>query len=233
MQEAYRQWSYYEGGTSGYADTGYSAQESALRATFKRLLANLARRGLTGGDLLEIGCGYGYLLDEARMFFDGRVGTEFSPEAADIARTTGADVFIGGIEHIAPERKFDCVVATQVIEHVYEPLSFVKGLAGHTKRGGHIVIATPDIGGVLRRVMGRRWPSFKAPEHVLYFDFRRLSALMQRAGLTNVRRLPHPHAFPLGLIAAKFGLNVPPLLARFSVWVPATTFAVYGRVTNE
>lgn len=233
MQEAYRQSSYYEGGACGYADTSYTAQEPALRATFKRLLQNLGKRGLIGGDLLEIGCGYGYLLDEARSFFDRRVGTEFSPQAAEIARATGADVFVGGIEQLPPERKFDCVVATQVIEHVYEPLSFVKGLAGHTKRGGHIVIATPDIGGVLRRVMGRRWPSFKAPEHVLYFDFRRLSALMQRAGLTNVRRLPHPHAFPLGLITAKFGLTMPPLVARLSVWVPATTVAAYGRVTNE
>ena len=233
MQDVYRQPSYYEGGVCGYADTSYTGQEPALRATFKRLLANLARRGLTGGDLLEIGCGYGYLLDEARSFFDRRVGTDFSPEAADIARTTGADVFIGGIEQIPPKRKFDCVVATQVIEHVYEPLSFVKGLAGHTKPGGYIVVATPDIGGVLRRVMGRRWPSFKVPEHVLYFDFRRLSALMQRAGLTNVRRLPHPHAFPLGLITAKFGLAMPLLLARLKVWVPATTVAAYGRVSNS
>src|SRR2546425_4512799 len=35
MQEAYRQSSYYEGGACGYADTSYTAQESALRATFK------------------------------------------------------------------------------------------------------------------------------------------------------------------------------------------------------
>ena len=50
MQEAYRQSSYYEGGACGYADTSYTAQESALRATFKCLLRNLAERGLTGGD---------------------------------------------------------------------------------------------------------------------------------------------------------------------------------------
>ena len=54
--------------------------------------------GLTGGDLLEIGCGYGYLLDEARAFFERRVGTEFSPQGAEIARATGAEVFVGGIE---------------------------------------------------------------------------------------------------------------------------------------
>src|ERR1700693_2407174 len=61
MQEAYRQSSYYEDGTCGYADTSYTAQESALRATFKRLLLNFAEHGLTGGDLLEIGCSSGLL----------------------------------------------------------------------------------------------------------------------------------------------------------------------------
>jgi SAM-dependent methyltransferase len=232
MQEAYRQSSYYEGGACGYADTSYIAQEPALRTTFKRLLHNLARRRLTGGDLLEIGCGYGYLLDEARLLFDRRVGTEFSPQGAEIARTTGAEVFVGGIEQVPPDVKFDCVIATQVIEHVYQPLPFVKRLASYTRPGGHIVLATPDMGGVLRKLMGRHWPSFKAPEHVLYFDFQTLSPLMRRAGLSDICRLPYPHAFPLGLIAAKFGLALPSLLAPLKVWVPATTVAVYGRVSN-
>ncbi|MGC1323954.1 MAG: class I SAM-dependent methyltransferase [Candidatus Udaeobacter sp.] len=233
MQDVYREPSYYEGGACGYADTSYTAQEQALRATFKQVLRNLAKRGLTGGDLLEIGCGYGYLLDEARSWFDRRVGTEFSAQGAEIAGKTGAEVFVGGIEQVPPERNFDCVIATQVIEHVYEPLTFIRQLASHTKRGGHIVVATPDIGGVLRRAMGRRWPSFKAPEHVVYFDFRTLSMLMQQAGLANLRSLPYPHAFPLGLITAKFGLPMPPLLARLKVWVPATTVAAYGRVSNS
>ena len=232
MQEVYRESSYYEGGACGYADSSYTAQEFALRATFKRLLDNLAKRGLTGGDLLEIGCGYGYLLDEARSFFGRRVGTDFSHEGADIARATGADVFIGGIEQVPSEAKFDCVIGTQLIEHVYEPLSFVERLAGHTKSGRHIILATPDIGGVLRKVMGQRWPSFKVPEHVVYFDYQRLSSLMRRAGLDDVHRLPYPHAFPLGLIAAKFGFTIPPSVRRFKVWVPATTVAAYGRVTN-
>src|SRR6266536_703484 len=195
----------------------------------RRLRHNLAKRGLTGGDLLEIGCGYGYLLDEARLFFNRRVGTEFSPQGAEIARITGAEVFVGGIEQVPPQHKFNCVVATQVIEHVYEPLSFVKRLANRTKPGGHIILATPDIGGALRRVMGLRWPSFKAPEHVVYFDFQTLSSLMRQAGLQGVRRLPYPHAFPFGLIATKFGFTLPPLLAHLKIWVPATTVAAYAR----
>jgi SAM-dependent methyltransferase len=230
--EAYRESSYYEGGACGYADTSYTAQELALRATFKRLLHNLAKRRLTGGDLLEIGCGYGYLLDEARSFFNRRLGTEFSQQGADIARATGAEVFVGGAEQVPLGSKFDCIIATQVIEHVYEPLLFVKQLEAYTKPGSHIVLATPDIGGVLRRLMGRRWPSLKAPEHILYFDYRSLSSLMRRAGLSDIRRLPYPHAFPLSLIAAKFGFKLPPWLGHIKVWVPATTVAAYGRVTK-
>jgi hypothetical protein len=80
--------------------------------------------------------------------------------------------------------------------------------------------------------MGQRWPSFKIPEHVVYFDYQTLSSLMLRADLSDVRRLPYPHAFPSSLIAAKFGFNLPPWLEHFNVWVPATTVAAYGRVRN-
>ena len=232
MQSVYRDLSYFEGGESGYADTSYVEQEASLRATFKCLLRNLAKRGATGGDLLEVGCGYGYLLDEARSVFQRRVGTEFSPQAADRARETGAEVFVGGMEQLPAEAQFDCVLATQVIEHVYDPLSFMKNVVRHVKPGGHVVLATPDIGGALCKAMGRRWPSFKVPEHVIYFDFESLESLMREAGVERVSRMPYPHAFPLGLISAKFGLSLPSVLRRFNVWVPATTVAAHGKVPH-
>lgn len=232
MQAIYREASYYAGGESGYGDTSYRAQERALRATFKRFLQNLVKRNVTGGDLLEVGCGYGYLLDLARPLFSKRTGTEFSSEAAAIARATGADVVVGGVEQLLPGTKFDCILATQVIEHIYDPLPFVKELVSHTKPGGYIVLATPDIGGALRKVMGLRWPSFKAPEHVIYYDFNTLGLLLQQAGLEDVRRIPYPHAFPFSLIASKFGFSLPALLGRLNIWVPATCVAAYGRVPN-
>ncbi len=232
MHQVYRDPSYYEGGSSGYADTSYIDQETSLRATFKSLLRNLDRRGMTGGNLLEVGCGYGYLLDEARLYFRHRTGTEFSEDGAARARATGAEVFVGGIEQLPRDASFDCAVAIQVIEHIYDPIGFVGELATRVKPGGYVVLATPDIGGGLRKLMGRRWPSFKVPEHVVYFDFDSLQRLLAGAGLVEVRRLPYPHAFPLGLVAAKFGLSLPQPLERINVWVPATTVAAYGRVSH-
>jgi SAM-dependent methyltransferase len=233
MQLVYQDPTYYRGGHSGYADTSYFDQEAALRATFKCLLRNLEKRGMTGGDLLEVGSGYGYLLDEARPYFSRRTGTELSPAAAARARETGADVFVGGIEQLSDQLTFDCALAIQVIEHIYDPPTFMRELVRRIKPGGYVLLATPDIGGALRKMMGRSWPSFKVPEHVVYFDFNTLRWLMTEAGLTDITRLPYPHAFPLGLIAAKFDLSLPRALSRLNLWVPATTITTYGRVSHD
>lgn len=230
MRQFYEQDNYFEGGESGYSDTSYSDQEAALRATFKRLMQNLEKRNLTGGSLLEIGCGYGYLLGEAKGYFDYRAGTEFSPEGVRQASTKADVVYQGGVEQLPAESRFDCVLATHVIEHVYQPLEFVKKLASHANPGGTIILAAPDMGGMLRKTMGRRWASFKVPEHVLYFDASTLSSVMSDAGLTGLKVLPYPHAFPLGLIASKLHLPSPAAVRQLNIWVPATTIAVYGKV---
>lgn len=233
LQLAYRDASYYGGGDSGYSDSSYSVQEGSLRATFRRFLRMLATRGMAGGDLLEIGCGYGYLLDEARGLFKSRAGTDYSTEAAAAARSTGAEVYVGGVEQLPADARFDCVIATQVIEHVYDPWSFVDQLTRRSRPGGHICLATPNYGGALRKLMGKRWPSFKVPEHVVYFDVRTLGMLLQQAGLRQVRPIPYLHAFPLELIARKFGVRVPGRAGRVTVWIPASTIAMCGKLADE
>ncbi|MBA2605615.1 MAG: class I SAM-dependent methyltransferase [Acidobacteriota bacterium] len=233
MRRFYTNDNYFEGGDSGYSDTSYADQERALSATFKRLMRNLHKRKLTGGSLLEVGCGYGYLLEEAKEYFSRRVGTDFSPEGVRLASAKADEVYEGGIEQIPATAKFDCVIATHVIEHVYQPLEFVKQLISHTKPSGTVILAAPDMGGMLRKVMGHRWASFKIPEHVLYFDAATLSELMRQAGLIDIEKLPYLHAFPLALIASKLSLPFPAALGKANVWVPATTVALSGKVTYE
>ncbi|MGI0013053.1 MAG: class I SAM-dependent methyltransferase [Nitrososphaera sp.] len=210
----------------GYGN--YAAQEPALRATFRRLLQALAARGKIGGTLLEIGCGYGYLLDEARPYFSQRVGTDFSDGAVRQARERADQVYQGGIDAIAETEQFDCVIATHVIEHVYHPQDFVKALLKRLRPGGCLLIAAPDMGSLWRKLMGARWPSFKLPEHVLYFDAHTLERLMNECGMQQVKKVPYPHAFPLPLVASKFGLRLPAVLNRYSLWLPATTVAFMG-----
>lgn len=241
MQQVYRSDTYFDAGSAqngraGRPPTGYdnyAAQAQALRLTFRRFLKALQARGLAGGDLLEVGCGPGLLLDEARPLFGRREGCEFSPAAAARARDVADAVHEGGVESVPPSARYDCIVATQVVEHVYDPRAFVRTLVAHLKPGGVLVLATPDGGSPWRRIMGRRWPSYKLPEHVLYFDASTLSRLMGDSGLLGVQSVPYPHAFPLALVAAKLGLAWRGPGAARALWIPGTTLALAGRVAGR
>jgi 2-polyprenyl-3-methyl-5-hydroxy-6-metoxy-1,4-benzoquinol methylase len=251
MRDAYAHDSYFEGAGVGYRS--YLAQEPTLRLTFRRFLAELAARGICGepsgggagrtarrdvgpaagraasGRLLEIGCAYGFFLEEARASFAWCAGTDYSPAALQMARARADRVYLGGVEAVAESEPFDCVACIHVVEHVYDPRRFVADLAARLRPGGWIVLATPNMGGPWRPLMGRRWPFFKAPEHVTYFDRRSLARVLAGCGFAEVQTVPYAGLFSLEMIAEKLGWKVPALARRLRLRLPGTTIALAAR----
>ena len=227
MHAQYEDDSYFEGGAAGYSS--YQAQERTLRPTFRRFLAELDRRGMTGGRLLEVGCAYGFFLDEARSRFAHRTGTDYSRAALEKAHGRADQVILGGTAQIPSDEIFDCIAVIHVIEHIYDPVDFLRTLAGHLRPGGWMVLATPDMGSLWRPLMRYRWPFFKIPEHVTYYDRRTLGELLRRSGYEAVQSLPYASVFSLDLIGEKLGIRMPAVLRNRQLWLPATTIAAAGR----
>jgi 2-polyprenyl-3-methyl-5-hydroxy-6-metoxy-1,4-benzoquinol methylase len=227
MVRTYRDDRYFEGDGLGYSS--YLAQEPTLRRTFRHLLRGLERRSMTGGDLLEVGCAYGFFLDEARDRFRRRIGTEFSAAAAAVAEARVDGVHLGGLEQLPSDERFDLVACIHVIEHVYDPVAFVRRIREHLRPGGWLVLATPDMGGFWRHLLGRRWPFYKMPEHVTYFDRRSLARLLGLGGYVEIRPVPYASYFSLELVGEKTGVPMPGPLGRLQVRLPATTVALAGR----
>jgi SAM-dependent methyltransferase len=222
--------SYFEGSdgvSRGYSN--YASQEATLRKTFARFLRELKNRGMTGGDLLEVGCGYGYLLAEARPCFRYLAATDYSKEALKHARRHADEVFLGGMDALPEGMTFDCIIASEVIEHVYSPNDFVRQAVRRLNEDGWLVLAAPDMGSWWRRLLGRKWPSFKIPEHVTYYDRGTMGALLERNGLIDITPLRVFHMFPVGVILEKIGLPAPRFLAGKGVWLPDVVFAMAGR----
>ena len=221
----YQNDTYFSGGdgVSGYDD--YEVQEDSLRATFRKLMKTLDGQGVCGGTLLEVGCGPGYLLDEARTYFTDRAGVELSKAAAAKAEARANAKIYLSVDDIDPAPAFDCIIATHVIEHIYEPVDFVQSLAQRLRPGGSLILAAPHMGSVFRHVMGRKWPSFKYPEHVTFYDQKTLPDLFRRAGLDVAQRVPYPHVFPLSLVLSKFGLKAGAWADKINMTLPATTIS--------
>lgn len=215
---------YFEGGhVDGYAS--YGATEPVLRAEFRRTLARLARHA-PSGRLVEIGCAYGVLLDEARARWDV-FGVEVSEAAAARARARGLDVVTGEptAELLRERGPFDAAVMLDVIEHLAAPERALYALAGATRPGAALVVTTGDFGSIPARALGARWRLLTPPQHLHFFTRRSLEALLWRTGFEVVEAEHPSKRVPVQLAVYQLARAAGPAaraVARVAARVPAS-----------
>lgn len=188
---------YYKGGQrDGYADYEKSGDE--LRHEFRRLLASL---DIDHGKLVEFGCAYGFLLEEARHTFTA-AGVELSDHAREVCIAKGLDVVREATPEFCRTRgPFDVAVMLDVLEHMQDPGAALDTLHAAMRPGAQLVVATGDFGSMLARVMGRYWRLMTPPQHLWFFSPATVTALLERHGF-HVQRVSHPwKQVPLALIA--------------------------------
>ncbi len=183
-----------------YAETDderYLDEEPGRRRTARRLLDLLERRA-PAGRLLDVGCGHGLLMDEARQRGWRVTGLELSRSSAAHARRLGLDVHEQTIEEadFAPE-SFDAVLGVDLIEHLHHPREFVRRCAEMLVPGGALLLATPDPESPVARAFGRRWWGY-IPSHLHLLPRRMLRELLQVEGLLLADDVPMVRDFSFG-----------------------------------
>ena len=161
---------------------------------FKRTrLAELARRYVPSGMVIDIGCGDGWQIANLPGDYV-RCGLEISKDMAERARRAlepggGFVVNAPAAEglRLMPEGRFTGVVMRSFLEHDAEPMETLDGVRHALMEGGAAIIKVPNYGSLNRRVMGRRWCGFRWPDHVNYFTPRSLAAMVRKSGLQVAR----------------------------------------------
>ncbi len=130
--------------------------------------------------MLDIGCGSGLSLLEARAIGAEVRGIEADPNVRRIADELGLAIHIGSLldEPFGGE-KFDLVVLNQVIEHVPDPALTLERLRTRLRRGGRIVLVFPNVESLWHRLSGDSWINWHVPYHLHHFSrggFRRMAA---------------------------------------------------------
>jgi SAM-dependent methyltransferase len=165
---AYYTEDYFSGGhQDGYAD--YRGSETVLRREFAHTVQFL-RRYQKHGKLLEIGCAYGFFLEEARPFYEV-AGIEISEQAAQFCRERGLAVVSGVAEEwsLAQFGQLDIIVMLDVIEHLPDPYATLALCHRYLNPGGIVLITTGDFSSLYARVAGRHWRLMTPPQHLWYF----------------------------------------------------------------
>lgn len=149
---------------------------------------------LTGRRVLEIGCGRGAFSRYLAEHGADLVAADFSSTAVAHARTRleplGVEPIVADIMEIPfPDESFDLVVSQETLEHVPDPARGLAELVRVTKRGGTLIVTTPNylsLVGLYRglsRLVGKRYTEMGQPINQPLMLARQVRAL-RRLGCT-------------------------------------------------
>jgi SAM-dependent methyltransferase len=176
-------------------DDAYLAEESGRRATARRLLDAIGRY-VPAGRLLDVGCGHGLLLDEARRRGYEVEGLELSAGAAAYAREVlGLPVAEATLADA--DGPFHAIVLADVIEHLDDPAGTIARCRDLLAPGGVLCVVTPDPASLTARAFGPRWWAL-LPAHTYLLPRRTLRELLTAHGLVISDDTPFVRSFSLG-----------------------------------
>ncbi|OGZ95183.1 MAG: hypothetical protein A3I44_05865 [Candidatus Sungbacteria bacterium RIFCSPLOWO2_02_FULL_51_17] len=167
-------------------DDEYVREGRGRRRTAAHLLKKISRAfGGHSGMLLDVGCGPGFFVDEARRIGWDAHGIEMGEAPARFARThLGlSTVTRGGLEHLAamPDGTISVITAWDVIEHLGGPMEFLRVAGAKLQSGGILALSAPRFDSIAARMLGEHWEAL-LPSHITYFTLPVLKAYLEKNG---------------------------------------------------
>jgi SAM-dependent methyltransferase len=176
-------------------------QQTAIDRWRDRLIAKSYRKHsltpLAQSDVLDVGCGYGWLLDA----FEGArslSGVDIAHHAVEQATKRKPERFFKQGDAQAPvpfAQKFDLILAINVIEHLPDPEAGISSISNAVKPGGIVIVHLPTITNWFTR-----WGYSKLydsdPTHIYRPTGQTVRKMFEQQGFETLRDSYLPHIFP-------------------------------------
>ncbi|MGE5250170.1 MAG: class I SAM-dependent methyltransferase [Bacteroidota bacterium] len=155
-----------------------------------RFFATLARRyGVPGGRLLEIGSGLGHLVAQLEDSFR-TYGMDVNHWAVKASRPVVRKTRLqtaSAQELPFADRSFDVVIIKHIVEHLPDPGRAIEEIARVTAPGGTLILATPNLGSLLKPWKGESWIGYQDPTHISLKPPEEWLSLIRGAGFSLKR----------------------------------------------
>lgn len=139
----------------------YWAVKEALDISFK------SKKDIS---ILEIGSGLGYLTYSLNKNGYKTTGLDISKEAVMKAKEKYGDFYeVGDIfDSTIKQKQYDCIIMTEIIEHVEDPKAFILAALSFLKADGKLIVTTPNKSA---SPLGKNiWQSDFPPVHLWFFS---------------------------------------------------------------
>lgn len=178
-------------------------RKHVLKRNKIRAMCNALLRGIQSPQihLLDVGCGWGNLLEEVLSALPADLRNRCVPHGIELSKTLsgyaqerfgpfgGSCIHDNALNGFAqfPADYFDVIIMSSFLEHEINPLPLLRRCRERLRASGYIIIKVPNLDCLNRRVRGTRWCGWRWPDHVNYFTPKTLNAMVARADLRIVR----------------------------------------------
>lgn len=174
---------------NGEEYSNYLEEEKSLRLNFKKRNKLISRYLDTRNrSMLEVGCAYGFYVDEASAYYKKCVGIDIAKSAVEYGKKyLKLDLIHGNfLEHNFGEKKFDLICMWDTIEHLENPKAFTLRANTLLKKNGLFAFTTGDISALVPRLRGSKWRMIHPPTHLQYFSKKSVSNFLKSNGFEIV-----------------------------------------------
>jgi 2-polyprenyl-3-methyl-5-hydroxy-6-metoxy-1,4-benzoquinol methylase len=185
----------FEGKLASFYPPGYwwneTGKYSSLVACYRETLIRCDQLGFVisfsakpNQRLLDIGCGGGAFVKLACGRGLDAYGMETTEEALRIAdETTGGRTLRCSEEDLIRQgEKFDIVTLFHVLEHLPDPVRYLRSIRRLLQDTGQLIVQVPNSDSLQARLLGKRWYGLDCPRHIHNFSAYALLHLLGKAG---------------------------------------------------
>ncbi len=179
-------------------DTRYPEFDEFLDFVARSRMDFLERVVTVPGRILDVGCGDGHTLAEAKHRGWEAVGVDLVADAVENAVSRyGLDVRRVSLEESGlPHQSFDVVVTTHVLEHQLDGSGFLTSIARWVRPGGYLLIEVPNWSSADRWSNKDLWFGLRPLEHLGHYSPRTLARTLERIGAQPVAVSTPCYQFP-------------------------------------
>lgn len=164
-----------------------SMKKNSLDDTYRR--ADLVSEYISSShNLLDIGSGYGFFLQEMHKRGYNITGIEISKEKRKISsRVSNVKVLdVNLIDDNKELPTFDCITLFHVLEHISDPIHFLKVIKKHLGSDGKLIIEVPNIDDMLLWECEEYRNFYWQRAHLFYFNAKTLKEVVKESNFLTV-----------------------------------------------
>lgn len=205
----------------------FSQFREALHVSFQQTRARWFKKYISEGSVLDVGSGEGV--------FGKILGEKFNVTNLEYpgAKVRNENVVKVNFLNWKTNKKFDAIVFLESLEHVSDPVNYLKKATSLLNKNGLIFVEYPQFDSLESRILGKYWLQRDIPRHLLHFTKDGLRYIAKKNNLKVVTQegiLSYQYS-PYCLLAGAIQiLHLPTLNLRLGVIknLPILTFLVLG-----